>query len=454
MPINIKSDSDVTPGTYFFDVAVESVDENLVAHWKFDEIFGDTMFDSSGNGNDGVFNGESFNDGAINGAQRVTGRYLEGLQFDGVDDYVNFGDINVLDTPGYFTVLLWFKRNTDRNDATNHGTDNVLIAQSSDGSNDNFEIGTDGSNIEIYIDSSGFDGSRSYNAGILNSVWYHLALTYDKDNSNEAKLYLNGNLITQWSDWGGNLDSSGSSPLTAGIARPDKSNPWGDFDGIIDETRIYNRALDQTEIQESMNSNYPVTGNGLVAAYGFNEGSGTTAYDTHNRVQGQSNGAIWFDGVDDFIDAGLGDSLKISGALTMDFWMYGAGSSGDSGLVGTGISNYQCTYNTGTTVWCYIQDGGNHVEAVVDRNGWRNIKFVWDGTTNTNGMKLYVDGVLKEENTSTFSPISGWGNLLIGSATSYFNGIIDEVQIWNATSQTQTTTALNEKIELIVDVTN
>ena len=37
--------------------------------------------------------------------------------------------------------------------ATNHGVDNVLVAQSSSVSNDNFEIGTQGSSIEIYIDS-------------------------------------------------------------------------------------------------------------------------------------------------------------------------------------------------------------------------------------------------------------------------------------------------------------
>ena len=54
---------------------------------------------------------------------------------------------------------------------------------------------------------------------------------------------VSGELVQEYADWGGGpLDSSASSPLVIGMARPDGSN-WGDFNGLIDDVRIYNRAV-------------------------------------------------------------------------------------------------------------------------------------------------------------------------------------------------------------------
>ena len=64
------------------------------------------------------------------------------------------GDLDELDTPSRFSVSLWFyKTHEVSGRSTNHQIDNVLIAQSSSAANDNFEIGTQGSMIEIYVDS-------------------------------------------------------------------------------------------------------------------------------------------------------------------------------------------------------------------------------------------------------------------------------------------------------------
>ncbi|MFH1726581.1 MAG: LamG-like jellyroll fold domain-containing protein [Elusimicrobiota bacterium] len=183
------------------------------------------------------------------GEHWVTGPVGSALRFDTADDYVDMGDVDQMDTPGYFAVSLWFNRSADKIDPTNHGTDNVLIAQSSNGSNDNLEIGTAGTRIEFYLDTLGKDGQTSHDAGIQDNQWYHLVFSYDKDDANEVKLYLNGDLLNQWSAWGGDLDSSGSSPLTMGMARPDGSR-WGDYKGIIDEVAIYSRALSPEEVAQ------------------------------------------------------------------------------------------------------------------------------------------------------------------------------------------------------------
>ncbi|MHA2244899.1 MAG: LamG-like jellyroll fold domain-containing protein [Candidatus Hodarchaeales archaeon] len=271
--------------------------DSLETYLKFNEGSGSTAFDTSGNDNDGTLAGDAFwtNDGKSKSA----------IDFDGADDYVTLGDLDAFDAPGYFTVSLWFNRDSDIGNATNHDVENVLLAQSSGGSNDNLEIGTDGSNIDIYIDSDdGKDGIFSPDAGIQDDVWYHLVLTYDKDVTNEAKLYLDGALINEWPDWTGILDSSAGSPLSLGIARPADSD-WGDFDGIIDEAMLFSRALSSEEIND-LYSSYRVVMDDAISGYpGFvddfnyaNVNDWSLAVSDNASFSFTSDGTLAFDGGD------------------------------------------------------------------------------------------------------------------------------------------------------------
>ncbi len=52
------------------------------------------------------------------------------------------------------------------------------------------------------------------------------------------------------------------------------------FPGLIDEVRIWNHALTLAEIQESMSHELRGTEEGLVGYWKFNEGQGTTAFDS------------------------------------------------------------------------------------------------------------------------------------------------------------------------------
>ena len=169
------------------------------------------------------------------------------VRFDGQDDYITFGDLDEMDSPNQFTLSLWFKKEQDiTGQPTNHGIDNVLVAQSSSASNDNFEIGTQGSMVEVYIDS-GLDGDLdtavSVEAGISLNNWTHLALVY----GSEMSLFINGVKITTWTQYNGKLDSSVTSPLCLGIARPN-SNLWGEFKGLMQDVKIYDSELSPIEI--------------------------------------------------------------------------------------------------------------------------------------------------------------------------------------------------------------
>jgi len=176
-----------------------------------------------------------------------------GFNFDGNDDVIDCGDIDKLDHADYFTVMFWFKRTVARdgiNEDTNHLINNVMFSQGTNGSNDNIEIGTEGTNIEIYLDTPGTD-YMFYDAGISDSTWYHIAITYNKDSTDaECLLYVDGELGASFSEPRYDLDDSRTSPITIG----DTKHYPQPFTGLIDEVAVWTRVLPSSQISEIYNS--------------------------------------------------------------------------------------------------------------------------------------------------------------------------------------------------------
>jgi hypothetical protein len=80
------------------------------------------------------------------------------------------------------------------------------------------------------------------------NVWTHVALTYD---GAMLRLYVNGVQVASGAQ-AGSLQTP-ATPLRIG-----GNVPYGEyFEGLIDEVRVYNRALSATEIQTDLNT--PVT---------------------------------------------------------------------------------------------------------------------------------------------------------------------------------------------------
>ena len=226
------------------------------------------------------------------------------LDFDGSNDVVNFGDMNEFNSKPEVSVSFWFMRQVDKPNNSNHGVSNILFSHGSDPYNDNIEIGTDGANVEIYVDCANSDQyASSYNAGIQNNIWYHLAFTYNKDDpdGNEGRLYINGSYAQSWNHWGGNLDQANNSPVSIG----DTYHIETPFDGYMDELIIWNIAISPLAINEIYNGHNPLDNNAnynessSVAGYwNFNEGNGSTLSDlSGNGNNGTIYGATWSDDV-------------------------------------------------------------------------------------------------------------------------------------------------------------
>lgn len=236
------------------DSPVVSVLTGLRANWPLDAVLGGTLTpDLSPNAYDGTLSGDA--------VTLASGKLCNALDLGGTNDYVDVGDVDIIDGLGGFSVSVWFNRDEGTTSATNHGVNNVLVAQSSNGGNDNFELGTEGDQVEIYLDANTPDKTVRVTipGGISDDEWHHLVVTYDKADGG-LEVFFNGTAVQSWPEFVGNVDGSVSSPLTLGMARPDNQK-WGDFNGMMDEIGIWGRALTGDEI-----------------AYLWNDGDGNTIH--------------------------------------------------------------------------------------------------------------------------------------------------------------------------------
>ena len=203
------------------------------AHWKLDETSGTQAIDSVGS-NDGTF---------VDTPAWVTGQVDGGLDFDGVDDYVDVGTFDVAGTG--LTMLGWFN-------AESIPTSDPRIVSKADGPDEGdawWQISTtdSGSNryLRMRVKAGGTtttfaDSTENLTAG----NWYFAVATYDNA-SGDMKLYLDGAEIASGSHaFGGAVDTGPAVPVAIGA----NGTAERFFDGVLDDVRVYDRALDATEI--------------------------------------------------------------------------------------------------------------------------------------------------------------------------------------------------------------
>ena len=199
----------------------------LVGSWHFNEGSGTTAYDSSGRGNDGTL---------VNGPIWVDGKYGKALRFDGVDDYVDCGNDASLKTPSGNTVEAWVYFNDVNNAAT-------LISKDDDTNRDYLISLPTAGKLRAHIRTTGGFRHIDFISSVTTGKWYYVAQTYD---GSVLKLYINGTL-----DKSGTFNESivtTGAKLTIGRR---ECNKWGyqPLNGLIDEVRIYNRALSAEEIK-------------------------------------------------------------------------------------------------------------------------------------------------------------------------------------------------------------
>jgi uncharacterized repeat protein (TIGR01451 family) len=386
------------------------------------------------NGNNGtLMNGATFAPGVIGTA----------FSFDGVDDSVQVPDSDFW-AFGFsdFTISLWASFSTV--DTGSRGQlSNVLIGHDEGGGPSNkwvFHYAENGLFFHIFDLTEGipiFLGPFAFTPVV--GQFHHFAVTRS---GNTYTFYADGAAI------GSTVDSR-PIPNAAAALTIGQSEGIGFFHGLLDEVKIYNRALSQAEIRGSA---------GLVSWWDADFVSGATACDVANindgmlvngatTAPGKIGNAFSFDGVDDFVSIPTSPNLVPTAAVSVELWakinsipdeaahlvdakitgvpkpnglIYGLFTGGD-GRAGFGVT-INGVLTSAFALTNIVGDGRFH-----------HLAGTWDGSE----VRIYVDGLL-EGSASTFGAlVSGsQGEIIIGdhnpaSQIRRVHGLLDEIKIYN-----------------------
>ncbi len=202
----------------------------LVGAWAFGEGFGSTTADASGNSNTGTIS---------NATWTSQGRYGNALDFNGADSRVRVPSSSSLNVTSAMTLSGWI-RPTD----TQGGWRTIMQKET-----DTYFLNASNSNGPLRPSGGAvIGGGVNWISGPTSSpvnTWTHVALTYD---GTTIRLFVNGTQVASTPQTG--AISTTNDPLWIG-----GNSPYGEyFEGLIDEVRVYNRALSAADIQADMNT--------------------------------------------------------------------------------------------------------------------------------------------------------------------------------------------------------
>jgi hypothetical protein len=207
----------------------------LVGYWKFDEGTGTVANDSSGNGNKGT----------ISGCTWVEGKVKSALEFNGTNAYVNCGNGASLNLTDNMTISAWVKVPEL---LPQNGLGPIIGKKHLGGTTFGYWLtASEYGIITLSVSNGTVSDSGQSSAKLAANVWQMVTATFS---SGKIDYYYNGVLfdsdnisaaITSISSGSENLAIGASSAMDAG-------GPYF-FKGIIDEVKLYNRALSADEIK-------------------------------------------------------------------------------------------------------------------------------------------------------------------------------------------------------------
>ncbi|MHC4537605.1 MAG: LamG domain-containing protein, partial [Planctomycetota bacterium] len=281
---------------------------DLVAHWKLDEGSGNTVYDSGTSGNDGTFESDP---------QWVAGYYGGALEFDGTDDNIDCGNDDSFNITDEITLSAWINI-TQRPDVESwytipwkenaysmylYGADSTLTTLCAD----------------FWLDTGRADIWDGPDIDIPPNHWTHIAVTF---NGTDFEFYVNGE-----------RDHTQNQPGTIEISEINFlfTQAGSNFEGLIDDVRLYNRALTQAEILAAMEG-----GEAYPYALGPVPENGSLYMDTWVNLSWRAGDyAVSHDVYvgENFEDVDAGAESTFQGNQTETFYGIGFGSTYPDGLV-------------------------------------------------------------------------------------------------------------------------
>jgi len=391
---------------------VSCMDKGLVGYWDMDEGGGSIAKDLSGNGN---------NCNLMGGARWVSGKNGSSVEYDGNDDYGSCGNGSSVNLTDEISIEFWIKAGQQNRDVA------IIKKGVADPKYDNYlmYIWGSGGTASFYVGNGTTSVFRSIGS-ITDNKWHHLIGTFT---TTEMRFYLDGVQV-------GSPVATGWQPYQTAQPLQVGSGWVKNFKGILDDVRIYNRALSVEEVRYHYNQGAP------MAQWDMDEGAGSVLNDSsrnHNRgtiygaswTPGKYGGALSFDGANDYVSTNMADFYPFTSCSWVK-WT-GDGTNNDHAIGSFNSSNngwgFKIYPANNIRVFAYGNDRTS-LDTPIRPGEWTNVCLVFNGSE----ISLFVNGN-RRGSVGGITPTTG-GNILIGAIPKYngvsnFAGIIDDVRIYN-----------------------
>ena len=244
---------------------VKAQDAGLVGYWKLDDEGTGTVLDYSGNDRHGTINGSP---------QFVPGLFGQAMEFTGDPDYINIGDYKGLLGGHAFSIAAWIKTSAN----------GEIVGWGNNSSTERVEF-----RINEYRLRVEHPNNRQGNTVVSDNQWHHVALTVQENSTMsypQVILYVDGEDDTISGTNSNAFNIVENFDLAIG-RRYNNNNRW--FIGLMDEVRVYDRALSAEEVSNLAippMANKPVPADGAVhsdtwVSIDFSPGGGAVSHDVY-----------------------------------------------------------------------------------------------------------------------------------------------------------------------------
>jgi hypothetical protein len=420
-------------------VSSTGLNSGLVGHWTFDgKDLINNVADRSGNGNNGYMTGFTSTSTAVN-----VGTLGQSLKFDGSNDVVDVKTPASLQISNA-TISARFK--TSNAGSSYRGI--ILKTR-------RFNIFLKDNKLAVYDWNVGdaYVSSGTYN----DNRWHLVNVVFQTGITNGSSIYVDGQLLGNFT-W--NVYASGDCYVSIGAQDTNCAGSMGsNFNGLLDDVRVYNRTLSATEIEQLYNQSatkfaatppkQSSTGlnSGLVGYWTFDgkdlinnvadrSGTGNNGYMTGFTstssavVAGKFGQALYFSGASNsYINVGQNSSLSLGTAdFTISFWLNRTPDS-----CGWIFSNkFQLFYDSSCAIFTFRKSGGTEtkISSLPTVNMWVNVIIRRSSGT----MTAYYDGVsktLSAGGTNNDDISNSTLDLYFGHNTNALKSKIDEIRIYS-----------------------
>ena len=384
------------------------------------------------------------------GATQKVGSYInEGAQFDsGNTSYIN---LNSLDFPvNDFTVSVWVKLFTV---SSSSGYD-MILTTAKQNSGGYFYLTFDNNVLTYY--ETGAGGSVTSSTTVNANQWYHVVLT--KSSSDGVKLYLDNVSVGSNSGYTSNNTANTTSGGLNTIGWYNTgSSTTASFDGLMDQFRIFSKALSTSEITTLYGETYSSTSKSVTDIFG--DRSALALYQFENSAK-DTGGASGYYG-EGAIFNGSSSHIDIPSPIpytNTDFsftaWLYlnSSFSSGFKTIIGAGdkttgegifriliryssSNNYTIEPLRAFSGNSYYSSTSNYSAQTINEKTWFHLVFTYTASSKSANIYLNGSSVSSTNLTNTSTDATNSGVLALGqyrdSSSGYWDGKMDEIRIYS-----------------------